>query len=97
MAERGHPSRIDVVAQEDDELPDRPERVRLGRQLLQHRLVVVGRAAGVADEEDGDLDAVLRRHRGGNRLGRLQRGSARPGGGRGDDPERRLSGGTHSR
>ena len=61
--QRRHAPRVDVVAQEDHELVNRAERVGLAGELVQHRLAVVGLAAGVADEEQRELDAVERRHR----------------------------------
>ena len=92
VTDRGHATGVDIVTQEHDELADRTEGVRLERQLPQHRLAVVGLTAGVADEKDGDLDAVPRRDRGGDGCGRLQRGAA--GGHRdGDRDGARSSGG----
>ena len=58
VAGRRHAARVDVVAQEDDELANRTERIRLLGQLEQHRLAVVGIAAGVAHEEERELEAV---------------------------------------
>src|SRR5438093_1085323 len=50
---------VDVVAQEDHEPVKVSERVGLPGEFLQYRLGVVGLAPRVADEKEGELQAVL--------------------------------------